>query len=155
MKTAHEKRRSQYDVGIGYGDGIENACEVMLAAINSVADVETEPAPEALPWDLAASWVTIRLRWWTDSRRADVVKVHSQVILATKLALDKAGIDMPFDTQVQLFHDQSEADDGARGVQREGWPKRDGKQTEPRWKAQAREGELGRDRPDEGKAERE
>lgn len=25
------KRRSQYDVGIGYGEGIENACEVLRA----------------------------------------------------------------------------------------------------------------------------
>ena len=144
VKTAHEKRRSQYDVGVGYGDGIENACEVLLAAINSVDDVESDPAPEALPWDLAASWVTIRVRWWTDSRRSDVVRVQSKVILSIKLALDKAGIDMPYDTQVQLFHDQSEADDGARGAQREGWPKRDNKATEPRWKAQLRESEQAR-----------
>lgn len=26
VKTAHEKRRSQYDVGMGYGDGIGDAC---------------------------------------------------------------------------------------------------------------------------------
>ncbi|MFZ2236652.1 MAG: mechanosensitive ion channel family protein, partial [Dokdonella sp.] len=154
VKTAHEKRRSQYDVGIGYGDGIENACEVLLAAINSVDEVEADPAPEALPWDLAASWVTIRIRWWTNSRRSDVVKVQSRVILAIKKALDEAGIDMPFDTQVQLFHDQSEADDGVRGVQREGWPKGGGHQsTEPRWKVQAREGRQGRKQSGEEEAE--
>lgn len=63
VKTAHEKRRSQYDVGIGYGDGIEEACEVIRKAVAGVADVEKEPGVEALPWDLAASWVTIRIRW--------------------------------------------------------------------------------------------
>ena len=50
FRTAHEKRPSQHDVGIGYGDGIENACEVLLATINSVDEVQTDPAPEALPW---------------------------------------------------------------------------------------------------------
>ncbi|MEO5732457.1 MAG: mechanosensitive ion channel family protein [Rubrivivax sp.] len=134
VKTAHDKRRSQYDVGIGYGDGIEHARQVLVDAIRSVSDVQQEPAPEALTWDLSASWVTIRVRWWTDSRRADVVHVHAQVLTAIKLALDQAGIDMPYDTQVQLFHDQTESDDGLRGSQREGWPKpKDRDPPETRW----------------------
>jgi small conductance mechanosensitive channel len=45
VKTAYENRRSQYDVGIGYGDGIEEACEVIREAIASVAGVENEPSP--------------------------------------------------------------------------------------------------------------
>lgn len=137
VKTAHPKRRSQYDVGIGYGDGIEEACEVIRAAVNGVAEVEREPAAEALAWDLAASWVTIRARWWTDSRRADVVQVHAKVIKAIKSALDKAGIDLPFETQVQLFHDQTESMDGIRGKQREGWPASKEGTTQPRRTAPA------------------
>lgn len=139
VKTAHEKRRSQYDVGIGYGDGIEEACEVIRKAVAGVADVEKEPGVEALPWDLAASWVTIRIRWWTHSRRADVVRVHSEVILAVKNALDQAHIDMPYNTEVHLFHDQTESTEGNRAEQREGWPVRDGKPTQPRWQAQMEE----------------
>ena len=137
VKTAHEKRRSQYDIGVGYGDDIDEACEVIRKAIASVDEVETDPAPEALTWDLAASWVTVRARWWTNSRRADVVHVHAKVITAMKLALDAAHIDMPYDTKVHLFHDQTEAHDGDRGQQREGWPApRDGDTPEPRWRAQ-------------------
>lgn len=139
VKTAHEKRRSQYDVGVGYGDGIGEACEVIKSALASVGEVESDPPPEALPWDLGASWVTIRARWWTHSRRADVVKVKAAVIQAIKLALDEAHIDMPYETQVHLFHDQTESTDGERGRQREGWPApREGTPPEPRWKAAAR-----------------
>lgn len=43
VKTAYEFRRSQYDVGIGYGDGIKEACEVIRHAIAGVAEVESEP----------------------------------------------------------------------------------------------------------------
>jgi small conductance mechanosensitive channel len=139
VKTAHDKRRSQYDVGIGYGDGIENACEVILNAVKSVAEVERDPAPDVLPWDLAASWVAIRVRWWTHSRRADVVQVHAKVILAVKNALDEAGIDMPFETQVHLFHDQTEEQEGDRTQQREGWPAPKKGSTMPRWKAKEEE----------------
>ena len=67
-----------------------------------------------------------------------MVHVHAKVLTAIKDALDAAGIAMPYDTQVQLFHDQTEADDGVRGAQREGWPKpREGAVPEVRWKAEA------------------
>lgn len=61
VKTAHAKRRSQYDVGIGYGDDINEACKVIGTALSGVAGVENDP-PEVFLWDLAASWVTIRAR---------------------------------------------------------------------------------------------
>lgn len=142
VRTAHEKRRSEYDIGIGYGDDVENACEVIVKTLHSVEGVETDPAPEALPWDLAASWVTVRARWWTDSRRTNVAHVHSRVIMAMKRALDKAEIDLPYETQVHLFHDQTESNDGIRGAQREGWPTSGGEKTTPRWKERDKAAEL-------------
>lgn len=136
VKTAHAQRRSQYDIGIGYGDSLARSCEVIRRAVASVPDVASDPPAEAFAWDLAASWVTIRARWWTDSRRADVVRVRAAVVESIKGALDDAGIDMPYETQVQLFHDQTEADDGDRQSQREGWPAPESGATRPRWRAQ-------------------
>lgn len=135
VRTAFDKRRSEYDVGVGYGDDMNKAQEIIRSAISSVDGVEADPAPEALPWDLAASWVTLRARWWTDVRRADMVQVRAKVLQAIKEALDDAGIDMPYDTQVQLFHDQTEATDGDRDEQREGWPSGETGST-PRWMAE-------------------
>lgn len=146
VKTAHEKRRSQYDIGIGYGDDLEHACEVIRGALAGVDQVESDPAPEALPWELAASSVNIRARWWTDSRRADVVTVRARVIPAVKKALDQAGIDMPYDTHVHLWHDQTEEHDGDRAAQREGWPAAMSGPTQPRWRAR-RNNAVGAARP--------
>ncbi len=68
-----------------------------------------------------------------------MVHVRAAVLQAIKEGLDEAGIDMPYDTQVQLFHDQTEAGEGDRNQQREGWPApRDGA-TKPRWKAEEEE----------------
>lgn len=122
VNTAFPKRRSEYDVGIGYSDGIGHARDVIVAALQGIEGVEDDPAPEALCWDLSASWVTMRVRWWTATPQVDVVHVKAKAIEAIKHALDDAGIDMPFDTQVQLFHDQTEEWDGDRSRQREGWP---------------------------------
>ncbi len=122
VNTAHETRRSQYDVGIGYGDSIEEARRVILAAVTEVGGVNAEPKPEVLVWDLGASTVNLRVRWWTASKRTDVVHVQAAVLEKIKAALDAVGIDIAYPTQVVLFHDQTDEFDGVRGKQREGWP---------------------------------
>ena len=132
VNTAHDLRRSQYDVGIGYGDDIDIARKAIIAALADAPGVEADPKPEVLVWDLASSTVNLRVRWWTNSVRTDVVHTQAAILEAIKHALDNAGIDMPFDTQVLLLHDQSEELDGMRGKQREGWPApRDGNVPQP------------------------
>ncbi|MDB6454814.1 mechanosensitive ion channel family protein [Falsirhodobacter sp. 20TX0035] len=122
VNTAHETRRSDYDVGIGYGDDIVHAREVILKCFEGLETVEAKPAPEVLVWDLASSTVNLRVRWWTHSKRTDVVHVKAVLLERIKYALDEAGIDMAFPTQVVLFHNQTDEADGNRGRQREGWP---------------------------------
>lgn len=134
VKTSHDKRRSQYDIGIGYGDDIGEACETIRKALEGVSGVESDPGPQVLPWDLAASWVTIRTRWWADPARSDLVQTRADVIQAVKEALDEAHIDMPYETHVQLVHDQTESTDGDRNAQREGWPAPESGGPEPRWR---------------------
>ncbi|WP_052763658.1 hypothetical protein [Microvirga massiliensis] len=56
-------RRGEPDVGIGYGDDIGIACEVIRDALKGVPGVSQDPAPEALPWELAGSSVNIKVRW--------------------------------------------------------------------------------------------
>ncbi|MBD2741969.1 mechanosensitive ion channel family protein [Coleofasciculus sp. FACHB-1120] len=123
VNTAFENRRLQYDVGIGYGDDIDRAKQLILEAIASVDDVLEDPAPDALVVELADSTVKIRARWWVQPpRRADVLDKQDQVLAAIKNKLTANGIDMPFPTQQILFHDQTEETDGDRSRQREGWP---------------------------------
>ncbi len=131
VNTAFDKIRSQYDVGIGYGDDIDQATQEILKAIKSVEGVMSEPAPEVLVSELAGSSVNLRARWWTQSTRAEVVHTDSRVKSAIKKILDDAAIDMPYPTQVMLFHDQTESTDGDRSAQREGWPSQE-KNPEPR-----------------------
>jgi small conductance mechanosensitive channel len=122
VNTAFEQRRSEYDVGIGYSDDIGRACEVIRNALKGLPGVSDNPAPEAIPWDLAGSSVNIKVRWWTQPQRADVVQARGHVIHAIKHALSEAGIDLPFPTNMVLLHDQTEDVDGDRTRQREGWP---------------------------------
>mgnify|MGYP005991668873 CR=1 FL=1 len=137
VKTANAIIRSQYDIGVGYGDDMQEAVDVIRKAMKGIEGVDATREVEVLPWDLAASWVTIRIRWWTDSQRSSVVKVHARVMQQVKTALDAAKIDMPYDTQVHLFHDQTEETDGDRTAQREGWPgDKNDANPRPKWQAE-------------------
>ncbi|MET4074504.1 mechanosensitive ion channel family protein [Hymenobacter sp. UYCo722] len=123
VNTAYDKRRLQYDIGIGYGDDIGRARQLIVEAMKGVDGVLADPAPEALVVDLAGSSVNIRARWWINPpRRADIMDAQDQVLEAIKNTLTAHGIDLPFPTQQILWHDQTEATDGDRKSQREGWP---------------------------------
>jgi small conductance mechanosensitive channel len=129
VNTALDQRRTELTVGIGYGDDIGQAIVWILEAMRSVDGVSEEPAPDVLVTGLGDYSVNLRARWWTPSRRANVLGIQTRVIAAIKERLQENGIDLPFPTQQVLFHDQTEATDGDRARQREGWPA--GKQPVP------------------------
>lgn len=133
VNTAYDKRRLQYDIGIGYGDDIARARQLMIEAMREVEGVLTDPAPEALVVDLAESTVNVQVRWWINPpRRTDVMHAQDMVLEAIRNKLTENGIDLPFPTRQILFHDQTEETDGDRKHQREGWPAGKGEVPKPR-----------------------
>lgn len=151
VNTAFDKRRTEYDVGIGYNDDIDRAKQLMLEALYSVNEVLKDPAPDVLVVELAESTVNIRVRWWiSPPRRIDDMRSRDKVICAIKKKLVENGIDLPYPTRQILFHDQTEETDGDRSQQREGWPAGKSKVPKPRsigdsWGKQA----LGRSQLDD------
>lgn len=121
VNTAYEMARNEYDIGVGYGDDLDDARQEILDIVTATGGVASDPAPETLIWGLDASWVTIRARWWQASDRKSMVNVKSEVMRAIKLRFDEKGIDLPYETQMHLWHDQTEETDGDRRKQREGW----------------------------------
>jgi small conductance mechanosensitive channel len=123
VNTAFEHRRLEYDVGIGYGDNIDEAKRLIVEALHETEGVLRDPAPDAIVVDLADSTVNIRARWWVKPPlRSEVLNLQDKVLTAIKQKLIVNGIDLPFPTQQILFHDQTEETDGDRTRQREEWP---------------------------------
>lgn len=131
VNTAYSSRRTEYLIGVGYGDDLDQARQIIVEALLSVPDVLRDPAPEALVAELAPSSVNIRARWWIRATGLDGTRVQDEVLRTIKTRLTAAGIDLPFPTQQILFHDQTEATDGDRAHQREGWPAGDSSPPEP------------------------
>lgn len=122
VNTAYAHRRSEYDIGVGCNDDWRRSRALMTEACAGVEGVLADPAPETIPIELGDFANVVRLRWWTKSDRASQIHTFGEVLQAVYLRLDEEGIDMPYPTQVHLFHDQTEETDGDRRTQREGWP---------------------------------
>ena len=112
VKTAYDKRRTKFVVGIGYPDSIEEARQVIHDVLAGIEGVLKDPAPWVYVTELAGSSVNLTVFFWTESHQANVLKVSDQVVTGVKLALDKASIDMPFPTTVVLLENQPGTSDG-------------------------------------------
>jgi hypothetical protein len=110
----------------------QRARRSILNALVEAEDVAPDPTADVIVVDLAESTVNLRARWRTRSQIADGLNARDRVLTRVRQALVAAGIDLPFPTRQVLFHDQTEATDGDRRRQREGWPAGDGEVPEPR-----------------------
>lgn len=111
VRTAYDKRRLKFTVGIGYPDSLEEARETIKSVLRETEGVQAEPAPAVYVTELAASSVNFTVCFWIQSKQTSVLEVSDRVATGIKLALDRAGIDMPFPHTVVLFHDAT----GSRG----------------------------------------
>jgi small-conductance mechanosensitive channel len=133
VNTAFAHRRLEYVVGIGYGDDVARAKELIHAALAGCHTVLAEPKPEVLLAELAPSSANLRVRWWIEPpQRRDALDSLDEVLTAIKKSLNEHGIDLPYTTCQVLFHDQTEETDGDRTRQREGWPAGNGAAPQPR-----------------------
>ncbi|MFN7144971.1 MAG: mechanosensitive ion channel family protein [Myxococcota bacterium] len=123
VNTAYPHRRVEVEVGVGMGDDLERARAVILEAMRGTDEVLSEPAPDTLVVAIGDFATIVRCRFWIHPpRRKDHLEVQDRVLTAIRRRLAEEGIDLPYPTHQVLFHDQTEATDGDRSRQREGWP---------------------------------
>jgi small-conductance mechanosensitive channel len=105
VRTAYKKRRVQFTVGIGYLDSIEEARATISRVLGETEGVLDDPGPWVYVAELAPSSVNFNVYFWVESEQANVLAVSDRVATGIKLALDKAGIDIPYPHAVVLLHD--------------------------------------------------
>lgn len=96
VRSAFDSRRIRFPVGIGYPDSIEQARAVIHDVLRKTEGVLAEPEPWVYVDELAPSSVNLLVYFWAHSEQANVLRVRDRVATGIKLALDAAGIDMPF-----------------------------------------------------------
>jgi small conductance mechanosensitive channel len=102
VRTVYNNRRIRLSVGIGYQDSIERARSVIRQVLDKTDGVLNEPAPSIFIAELAPSSVNLNVFFWTNSRQINVLRVIDSAMTGIKLALDEAGIDIPYPHTVVL-----------------------------------------------------
>jgi small-conductance mechanosensitive channel len=91
------KYRVQTDIGVAYGTDLDQMRQVIEQAVRGLDGVLADKPVEALFIEYGDSTRTIRVRWWVEDYHKERHMID-KVNAALEVALDKAGIDMPFDT---------------------------------------------------------
>lgn len=88
-------RRFEFDVGVGVNEDLLAAQQLGTVQLGKVDGVIPSPPPRAYISSLGDSNVQVRFHGWVDQRTHDFLLVKSEAIRTVKLALEKAGMDMP------------------------------------------------------------
>ena len=98
--TTEGKMRVDTVVGVGYDEDIKKTKEVLMEVLTSNPKVLSDPAPSVNVSELADSSVNFAVRPYC--RPEDYWSVYFGTLEDCKIALDKAGIEIPYPHEVQI-----------------------------------------------------
>jgi small conductance mechanosensitive channel len=103
--STHPHVRIEIPIGIAYKDSIDDARRALLATLADDMRVCSNPNPEVVVIECAASSVNLMFRIWITDEAAEK-SIFCEYLEKAKKALDTAGIEIPF-PQMQLLLDKS------------------------------------------------
>ncbi|MEO7936280.1 MAG: mechanosensitive ion channel family protein [Dokdonella sp.] len=108
--TRNPQRRFDFEVGIGVNEDLIRAQALGVDELGRIDGVLVKPPPRALITALGDSNVQVRFHAWVDQREHEFLQVRSEAIRRVKLALEKAGMDMPEPIYRVQLHDMGKLD---------------------------------------------
>lgn len=95
--VAKESLRLKFLFGIGYGDDIDKASEIIVEEAEAHPEILEDPAPSVRLTELADSSVGLQSRIWVDNpNRSDFVKIRAEYVTSVKKRFDEEDIEIPF-----------------------------------------------------------
>jgi small conductance mechanosensitive channel len=89
--------RLKFVFGIGYGDDIERATEIIVEEAERNEDILEDPEPSVRLIELGDSSVGLQSRIWIGNpSRGDFVETRGEYVKAVKQRFDEEGIDIPY-----------------------------------------------------------
>jgi small-conductance mechanosensitive channel len=101
--TNRAKRRVRITCGVGYGESVEKSREVIRAAVSGCESVSGPKSVEIFASEFGDSSVDFEVAWWTGATPLEVRESRDEVIESIKIALDEAGIEIPFPYRTLTF----------------------------------------------------
>lgn len=115
VHTAYPTRRISLDVTVGYDNDVERVRDLILKTLSRLDEVRVTPPPQVVCWELGATSLALKVRFWIESRRSSEITARGRAVQAIKEAFQAKGID-PTDPQIVFNHidrrRHAEADQG-------------------------------------------
>jgi small-conductance mechanosensitive channel len=104
--------RIQMEVGIAYGQDIEEVRQLVIDTVRHVEGVLLEKPIDALYIKMGESAMIFRIRWWIKSY-VDTRRMFDHVNTALQHAFDEAGVESPYPTYDIHIHDRMDSGETA------------------------------------------
>ncbi|NND60954.1 MAG: mechanosensitive ion channel family protein [Gammaproteobacteria bacterium] len=103
--TDVKTRRITVMAGVGYGEDMAKARDVISEAVSNAETVNTDKPIQIYAKEFGDSSVNFEVTWWTgtDADPANIRVSRDKVMEAVKKALDDAGIEIPFPYRTLTF----------------------------------------------------
>lgn len=98
--SSEDNRRVDLEFGVSYDADIKQTKEVLTSVLVNTPGTLKDPAPAVMVSELAESSVNFITRTWVKSE--DYWNAYFHIIENTKIALDKAGIEIPYPHSVEI-----------------------------------------------------
>ena len=98
-------RRYEVEVGVAYDVDLDKAAEVISSAVAKVKVVDTNRSVEVFATEFGDNSINFMVRWWAGSTPVEAHASRDQVVRAVKVALDDAGMEIPFPQRTLWFRD--------------------------------------------------
>jgi small conductance mechanosensitive channel len=114
VHTALRMRRIQYELAIDYDEDIRQVKRVLQEALNTIENVETEPAAEVLVSGLADGSILLHILCWTRLlHQIQILRLQDSILTTTKEALVANNIQISMPTQKILLENIHAGKNGA------------------------------------------
>jgi len=94
-----DRRRVDLECGVSYGDDMERAAEVALAAMDGVAGRDPQWDPSLFYTEFGGSSINFVVQFWLeDSEQGTFLEARSDAMIRLKKAFDEHDVGIPFST---------------------------------------------------------
>ena len=95
------QRRLQLEVGVAYNSDLDAVTEIIRQTISRIDGViQDDPAPQIVFNTFGDSAINLTLYYWVNVATLGIFNAQDRVLKAVKLALEEAGIEIPYPTRV-------------------------------------------------------
>ena len=103
VSTSRKSRRITIICGIGYGEEVAAARDVIRKAVEQCNSVDRQEEIEIFAHEFGDSSVNFEVTWWCGSTPLEERQSRDEVVEAVKRGLDEAGIEIPFPYRTLTF----------------------------------------------------